>query len=431
MPNPRLQSWLERASPVLFSVYAILAAFGTYACMYAFRKSWAAGGFQDLSLWSIDYKILLVIAQTVGYATAKFIGIKFMAEMEPHRRPGYIIGLIAGAELFLLGFAAVPYPYNWVFFLGNGLMLGMIWGLVFSYLEGRKTSDLLGAGLSVSFVVASGWVKQVGKWIVVDLGISEFWMPVTAGAMFFLPLLGFVFLLKQLPPPNAEDRRLRTERRPMRRADRARFIAQFAGGLVVLVLIYMFLTAFRGVREDFANEIFTENGLGEAPSVFSKVEIPIALAVLGVLALTMFIRNNLKAFLFNHLLIFLGMSLIATATYLFETGQIGVTLWMILIGLGGHMGYIPFNCILFDRLIAAFRFVGNAVFLIYVADAFGYLADIGLKLYKNFGETDLSWTEFLAGTNYVMAFVVGGLTVVSGLYFLRKHRRSNLSMETA
>lgn len=426
MSSSPIKSWLQRTSPAFFSAYAIIAAFGTYACMYAFRKSYAAGGYADLDLWGIDYKILLVITQTVGYAAAKFAGIKFMAEMQPHRRPRLIVGLIAGAELFLLGFAAVPHPYNWIFFLGNGLMLGMIWGLVFSYLEGRRTSDLLGAGLCVSFVLASGWVKQVGKWLVVDMGLDEFWMPVTAGAMFFIPLIGFVYLLQQIPAPNAEDEKARSKRSPMSGPQRMKFVAEFAFGLVILVFIYMFLTAFRGVREDFANEIFTENGLGKAPSVFSKTEMPIALAVLGVMALTMFLRNNLRAFLFNHLLIFLGMVLIAVATYLFQSGQIEVTLWMILIGLGGHMGYIPFNCILFDRMIAAFRYVGNAVFLIYVADAFGYLADIGLKLYKNFGETDLAWTDFLVGTNYVMAGSVGLLSLVSGFYFMRKHRRMQL-----
>ena len=423
MSQPHIRTRLQQASPAIFSLYAICAAFGTYACMYAFRKAWSAGGFEGLAWAGIDYKIALVIAQTIGYAAAKFIGIKVMAEMKPRNRPRFIVGLILAAELFLLGFALVPAPWSLLCFLGNGLSLGMIWGLVFSYLEGRTTSDLLGTGLSVSFVVASGWVKQVGKWLVVDLGLTEFWMPVATGALFFLPMLGFVYLLHQIPPPSARDEAERTRRAPMSRDLRRRFVREFLPGLVLLIFIYMFLTAFRGVREDFANEIFTENGLGATPSVFSRTEMPIALAVLGVLALTMLLRNNLHALLFNHGLIVVGMGLIAGATWAFQSGQLSVTTWMILIGLGGHMGYIPFNCILFDRLIAAFRWVGNAVFLIYLADAFGYVADIGLKLYKSFGETDLGWTEFLTGTNYVMAGVVGALAIGSGMYFWRKHQR--------
>ena len=68
----------------------------------------------------------------------------------------------------------------------NGIPLGMVWGLVFSFLEGRKTSDLLGAGLSCSYIVASGAVKAVGLGFV-GIGVSEFWMPALTGGC-FLPL---------------------------------------------------------------------------------------------------------------------------------------------------------------------------------------------------------------------------------------------------
>jgi hypothetical protein len=30
--------------------------------------------------------------------------------------------------------------------------LGMLWGVVFSYVEGRKTTDFIGAALAVSFI---------------------------------------------------------------------------------------------------------------------------------------------------------------------------------------------------------------------------------------------------------------------------------------
>ncbi|MCB9529171.1 MAG: hypothetical protein H6701_12460, partial [Myxococcales bacterium] len=44
-PPPALTRWLERASPLAFSSYAIAAAFTTYFCMYAFRKPFGAGSF--------------------------------------------------------------------------------------------------------------------------------------------------------------------------------------------------------------------------------------------------------------------------------------------------------------------------------------------------------------------------------------------------
>ncbi len=38
---------------------------------------------------------------------------------------------------------------------------------------------------------------------------------------------------------------------------------------------------------------------------------------------------------------------------------------MILVGLGLYTGYIPYNAIFFERLIAVFRMSGNVGFLIY------------------------------------------------------------------
>ena len=66
----------------------------------------------------------------------------------------------------------------------NGLPLGMIWGLVFSYLEGRRQTELLGAGLSVSFIFSSGVVKSVGKVLMQDFGVTQMWMPFLTGLIF-------------------------------------------------------------------------------------------------------------------------------------------------------------------------------------------------------------------------------------------------------
>ncbi|MFX8554498.1 DUF5690 family protein, partial [Acinetobacter baumannii] len=74
-----------------------------------------------------------------------------------------ILFLLFAAWLTLFCFAVVPVPYNFIFMFLNGLPLGMIWGLVFSYLEGRTFTDLMGAILATSFIFASGFAKFVGK----------------------------------------------------------------------------------------------------------------------------------------------------------------------------------------------------------------------------------------------------------------------------
>ena len=92
---------------------------------------------------------------------------------------------------------------------------------------------------------------------------------------------------------------------------------------------------------------------------------------------------------------------------------------MILIGFGLYAAYVPFGCILFDRLIATVNAVGTAGFLIYVTDAFGYLGSVGLVLYKDIGSPDLSWLEFFKVASYATAIFCTALYLVSLLYFWR------------
>jgi len=142
---------------------AAIAAFGVYFSMYAFRKPFTIASFNDLDFFGFDYKILIIIAQAIGYFISKFIGIKFISELKPEKRIVFLLVFIAVAELALLGFAVVPAPYNILFMFINGIPLGMIWGIVFSYIEGRKTTEIIGLFLCSSFVVSSGVVKSAGN----------------------------------------------------------------------------------------------------------------------------------------------------------------------------------------------------------------------------------------------------------------------------
>jgi hypothetical protein len=60
---------------------------------------------------------------------------------------------ILWAELALVAFGLVPNGWKVFPILLNGLPLGMVWGLVVWYLEGRRTSDVLLVGLSCSSIV--------------------------------------------------------------------------------------------------------------------------------------------------------------------------------------------------------------------------------------------------------------------------------------
>jgi len=125
-------------SSMALTIWCIVAAFGAYFCMYGFRKPFTAAEYGDASYGSIGYKTILVTAQVLGYTLAKFIGIKVIAEMPPRKRIVWFGGLIVSAELSLLLLAVTPAPFNAIWLFSNGLALGMVFGLVLGFLEGRR-----------------------------------------------------------------------------------------------------------------------------------------------------------------------------------------------------------------------------------------------------------------------------------------------------
>lgn len=418
-----ITQWLRGTNGFWFSLYATLAAFCLYTCIFAFRKTYTVGTFEGYIFLGVSYKSWMVISQVIGYGVAKFAGIKLISELKSTFRVKGILIMITLAGLSWLFFAITPPPYNIVFLFTNGLPLGMGWGLVFSYLEGRRFTEVLGAGVSVSFIFSSGFAKSVGGFVMKFWGVSEYWMPFISACIFLLPLLFFLWMLNQVPPPNALDEELRTRREPMNSEERKKFLFMFAPGLILLILTYMLLTAFRDFRDNFSAEVWKTLGYGNSPEIFTKTETPVTIAILIIMGSIMFIRSNRNAFMINQAIILCGMLLVGVATLLFDQGFISATPWMIMLGMGLYLGYVPFNSILFDRMIATFKYVSTVGFLIYLADAFGYLGSIGVLFYKELGQPNLSWLEFFIHAGYIMS-VTGSLLIIGSMvYFYFKHRQ--------
>ena len=395
------------------------ASFTAYFAMYAFRKPFTAATYDAPDGWSyaLDFKIALVIAQVLGYALSKAIGIKVISELGRKGRGAAIIGLIGFSWLALVLFAVAPPPLKVVALFFNGLPLGLIWGLVFSFIEGRRTTEAIGAILCASFILSSGVVKSVGVWTMQALSISEYWMPAATGALFF-PALGLsVWALTRLPPPTTQDEAARTPRRPMDKAARKAFLSQFGPGMALLILAYILFTAFRDFRDNFAAEFWRAMGRGGDAAVFSLSEAPVAAIALAGLAAMMWIRSNGAAFFLTHALMIFGAAAIGLSTYAYQAGWIDGLAWMIAAGAGLYICYTPYNAVLFERLIAASRHAGNAGFLIYLADTFGYGGSIGLLLLKNFATVDLDWLSFFIAGAYIASILSVLLILASAFYF--------------
>src|SRR5690606_28193185 len=221
----------KNSSQLKVGLYAAVVVFFAYTMIFGFRKSFTVATFDGIEIAGYSYKTILVISQVLGYLLAKFYGIKYIAELKRTGRGGVILLLTGIAWLSWLFFALVPPPYNIAFLFVNGFPLGMLWGVVFSYVEGRRSTDFIGATLAVSFIFASGFVKSVGAWLMVSFGISEFWMPFFTGLVFAGPLLLFVYMMEKIPDPDRKDVEARTTRLPMSAADREAFVKLLFPGL--------------------------------------------------------------------------------------------------------------------------------------------------------------------------------------------------------
>jgi MFS family permease len=390
--------------------------------MYAFRKPFSAATYH---IGDIDYKVILVVAQSLGYMISKFTGIKIISEMKQRGRGLGIVILISIAAVSLFCFAITPYPYNAIFMFINGLPLGMVWGLVFGYIEGRRSTEFIGSMMCVSFIFSSGFVKQIGSDLMHNYHISEYWMPFATGMIFALPMLFFVFLLEQIPPPDAEDIASRTVRNPMTAADRKALIKTFLPGLVALVITYAMLSIVRDLRDLFIANIWKENHYDQVKDIFTKTENIISLVVLVAIGMMILIKDNFTAFMVNHFMVAFGFLMAGIASYLFSVGTVNAYYWMLFAGLGLYLAYVPFNALFFERLIATFKYTANVGFLMYISDSFGYMGSLSVLLYKEFGMSQsMQWSPFMA--ILIMGASVFGVVgiIFSFFYFNRKYRNA-------
>ena len=390
--------------------------------MYAFRKPFAAASFGDMQLFGLDFKVVLVISQVLGYALSKFIGIRFNSGKGMQNRARYILLFILLAEIALLGFAVVPYQLKFVFLFLNGLPLGMIWGLVFAYVEGRTVTEILAGMLSASFILASGVTKSVGKWLMNEFAITEYWMPFCTGALFFIPLLIGIYFIERVPPANTEDQSLRRERVPMKSIDRKEMFRGLRPGLIALLVIYFFLTAFRDLRDNFAAEFWDYLGYGDSAAIFTQTEVFITVGILILLSLFFLIRDNVKALLIMKGVMGSGLLLLLASTWLYQnTGFLSPILWMTLSGLGVYMAYTTLGGgLIYERISAIFYYKSNAAFLIYVADAVGYLGSVLILLIKEIFYKEASFFAYFIQMIYVLSVVGLGCILFAFFYFRRR-----------
>ncbi|WP_199139205.1 DUF5690 family protein [Pedobacter sp. ASV12] len=408
------------------TIWIMIAVFLSYTGMYAVRKSFLAGQYAQVDIgFGLDAKTTFVISQVLGYMVSKFLGIKIISEMPKSRRISWLLGLILFGLAMLGLFALLPTRFKVIALFLNGLPLGIVFGVVFSFIEGRRNTELLAAALSATFIFSTGLVKTVGLLVIQNLGISEFAMPFVTGLLFLPVFLLSLWMLKKAKMPNEKDIEERTVRVPMYKADRKAFLRSNGIGYFALVAIYVLLTIVRDFRDNFIVDFWAEKGLAKAPQLITLTEIPIAIVVLVIAAAGVLIRKNKLAFNFGIGLAIASALLILLSTMLYQHERMNAVAWIITSGIGIYLPYILFHCLLFERLIALLSYKGNVGFLFYLADALGYLGSVAVLILKEIVGFKQSWGSFFISLNHISAVCMLAILILVLLYFNNKIQQKN------
>lgn len=409
-------------TPYGLVAWAAFASFSTYFCMYGFRKPMSATTFDGVKAFGISFKSALVIAQVFGYMTAKFIGIKFISEVNKAKRAAYILSLIGASHVSLLLLALVPTPFNVLFLFTNGLSLGLIWGLVFSFIEGRRFTDLLALILSTNFIFSSGVAKTLGRVCIEYWKVPEIYTPFVTGLLYIPLLLLAVWMLTKIPPPTAAENASRGKRVNLNGKERKALFMQFFTGLVAITVINLLLTILRDVKDNYAVEILRTVKPSFNPVIFTQMETIAAVTVLVLLLLLTGFKNHFKSIAAHHLAIGGGLLIILLSAWLLQQRILDPVVNLVLYTIGLYICYNTLQCLFLDRFIAAFRVKGNIGFFFYFMDSIGYMGSCFIIFNKELFSPKLNWLNYFLQVSFILGVVGLVSIVVSWLYFNRKYK---------
>lgn len=418
----------KKLSNFLFVLWAGGAALLSYSLVYALRKPFTAAAFEGLEAFGMDYKVVATITQILGYLIAKFIGIKLISELKKEHRLRFIIISVIVAEASLILFATLPTPYNVFAMFFNGLSLGCMWGVIFSFIEGRRTTDILASLLGISIVISSGVAKSLGLFTMQTLHISEFWMPAFIGA-FALPLLATLgYIMNRLPQPTAEDIATKSQRVPLNGQQRRALFINFMPVLILLLVANLMLVILRDIKEDFLVNIIDMKG--HSSWLFAQVDSIVTLIILALFGVMGFIKSNIKVLVILLSMVVAGTATLSFVSFNYDALQLNTITWLFIQSLSLYIAYLCFQSIFFDRFIACFRIKGNVGFFIVTIDFIGYTGTVLVLMFKEFFHADINWLEFYNRASGYVGIICTVAFTCSIIYLVQRHRCEKMACET-
>jgi len=415
-----------KVSDTLFILWAGLSALLSYSLVTALRKPFTAATFDGYFIGNFDYKTIVTTVQIFGYVIAKFVGIKIISELEKKKRLRFIIISVIIAELSLVCFGFLPLPMNLIAMFINGLSLGCMWGVIFSFLEGRRLTDILASLMGLSIVISTGTIKSIALFVLNQLHINEFWMPAYIGAIAFSLIILTGFLLSRLPEPDAVDIELKTERFTLQGKERNAILKQFLPILFLLFVPNLLITILRDIKEDFLTDIFDVTRYSDW--VFAQVDVVVTLIILFLFGMMVFFKNNflaLSVLMGGIIITSLGMVALSVNYNYFASNPV---IWLFLMSLGLYIPYLAYQTLFFDRFIACFQIRGNVGFFIAMVDFIGYSGTVIVLIVKEFLNPNINWLTFYNAFSTWIGLICAISSLAAFVLIVIKHKKHSLKV---
>ena len=404
--------------------------FSIYTCMYALRKPFSGLTYNDLYLWGFNVKIWMVLCQLIGYTLSKFLGIRILGGLNRDYRGIFLICLLAASliPLVVLRYSRIEiWPFLMIL---NGFPLGLVWGLVFSYVEGRKHTELIGAMLACTFVFSSGWVKTMALWLKDILKLSTNEVPYITGAFALFPAMAFILLLERFPGPSEEDIKLRLERRSLDHGSQKKILGELQYLILPFVMIYGLLTILRDFRDNFSADMLNQYSIFNSQS-FVRIELPVTLILLCIVPGFSLIKSHIKSLKITTYCLTMGGCISFISVLGFQLQFLSLQALLVISGAGLYLGYILINISVMDRIIGLNGTTANSSFLIYIADSVGYFFSLTITSVALLGNKEsVDWVSVFNNLTLIGSVVIVLLSQIIN-YQLSKSRHKNENIITA
>ena len=144
------------------------------------------------------------------------------------------------------------------------------------------------------------------------------------------------------------------------------------------------------------------------------------LGVVLVNGASIWIVSNRRAFLSSLALVGSGFVIVLTAVACHWQQWLTPFTFMVLTGLGLYIPYVAFHTTVFERMIAVFRERATIGFLMYSADAVGYLGYVAVMFVRSAGIFEAGFLRLFVGASLLIAITSIFITLFLGFHYYHR-----------